>query len=811
MSTIGTSIELYDRVSAPMFAITNALQMTISGFDSLQSSMSESFDSSNIQDIRDYINEATMSIMGLEDALSGVFENGVSSPEIPVPTLPTTEPIEIPVTWNTQQRLDIFNESGIARYEQEMQSVNDMLMRVNSNQERIADISSQVDVFPREMLTDVQGLDYRIQELANHITAIENNPIDDIGANVINRDLEGLRGQLLQAITLQNDLTSAMERMDISSANQAYNRLNSVVDSTDRYIRDNMNAQDRFNDSIESSGSLLDGATNKIMGMAAAYASIRTVGEVFDLSDSVMQTEARLSMIVDDGGSVGELEQLLYDSAERSRSSYQDTADVVAKLSLNAGDAFGSNAETIQFAENLNKQFVIAGASQQEMQSASMQLTQALGSGVLRGEELNAVFEAAPNVIQTIADYMDVPISQIREMASEGLITGDIVKNAMLSATDSINTQFESMPMTFSQSWTSIQNDMLATFQPLLETIAMGATFIHDNWSIIEPVFWGLTAAVGAYALITGIQTAATWLSVAANQALIVTMLSNPVMWIALAIGVLIGIIYRWVESVGGIRVAWKIAMNAILTTWDIVKIGLFTGIYAVMNKFNEFQLNFMQVSTNIQNYMGDMKSGVLMTMQNMVNGAIDIMNDFIDTLNNIPGVSIDAIAQVSFGANAALENQYEQATRNAALQDYTDEINAQISARDEALNQMQNQALTDRMERQLEIETLQVNASVSNDPYSEGGTYAMGTTLNEIAENTSSMSDSLDASAEDLKYILDLAEVDAVNKFTTAEIKIEQTNHNTIKNGQDIDGVTNSLTSGLNEAIEKSTEGVHD
>lgn len=236
----------------------------------------------------------------------------------------------------------------------------------------------------------------------------------------------------------------------------------------------------------------VDGLTDGIMGMVGAYASLQGIQRLVSLSDEYVQTNARLNMINDGLQTTAELQDKILASAQRSRAAYTATADTVAKLSLNAGDAFKSNDETIQFAENLNKLFAIAGTEQASIASASLQLTQALGSGVLRGEEFNAVFEAAPNIMQTVADYMNVPIGKLREMAQDGKITADVVKNALLGATDEINTQFEAMPMTWGQVWTGIMNELYVASQPILELISL----LAQNWSVLEPIVLGVAATL---------------------------------------------------------------------------------------------------------------------------------------------------------------------------------------------------------------------------------------------------------------------------------------------------------------------------
>ena len=314
------------------------------------------------------------------------------------------------------------------------------------------------------------------------------------------------------------------------------------------------------------------------------------VKKVVELADSMTTTRARLDLMNDGLQTTAELQDMIMASANRSRASYQSTADAVSKMGIMAKDAFGSNEELIAFSELINKQFTIAGTSAAGIDAAMLQLTQAMSSGVLRGEELNSVFEQAPTVIQTIADYLGVPIGKIREMAAEGQITSTIVKNAMLASADEINAKFEQMPMTFSQVWTIAKNAILEAFTPVLTMIGQAAQWIYDNWSTIAPIFWGLAAAVLGYAVALGIQTAATWIATGAAQAFFTTLLTNPLFWIALAIGVVVAAIYEWVQSVGGIKVAWLIACNAILTAWSWVKIGFMTGVYWVMNLFNKLQ-----------------------------------------------------------------------------------------------------------------------------------------------------------------------------------------------------------------------------
>lgn len=608
---------------------------------------------------------------------------------------------------------------------------------------------------------------------------------------------------------LQTASGNAIDTAAIQAARTELNRAEMAMSSVEQEIREANAAQQQFNGSVSGSVGLMDRLKSGAMAIGAAF----SVNKIMDLSDSMTQTTARLNLMNDGLQTTEQLQDKIFQSAQRSRASYMATADVVAKLGQRAGDTFSSNDETIAFAENLNKSFVIAGASAQEMESASLQLTQALGSGVLRGEELNAVFEAAPNIIQTIADYMNVPIGEIRNMAQEGMITADIVKNAMLSSTDSINQQFESMPMTFSQVGTVIGNTLLQTFEPAIQMIGKGAQWIGDNLDTVIPIVYGLAGAAGAYAAVLGIQAAATWAAKVAQDGLNLSLLANPALWIAVVIGVLIGAIYKWVQSVGGLEIAWKIAMNGIMTTWDWVQIGFFKGVFWIMDLWDKMKLGMMIAGVGIQNFMGDMKAGVLMILQNMVNGAIDIINGFIDTLNKIPGVSIDTIASVTFGADAALQNEAEKQARLAGLEAYKTEIGSNMANRDAMLIQMQNDAIAATAARQAEIDSAQLAAfNKKNDAMMPFDFDSMVNNMADTASNTAAMRDSMEVSEESLEYMRDIAEQEVINRFTTAEIKVDLGGvTNNVSKDTDLDGMVAYLEEKLYETMTIASSGIHD
>lgn len=621
--------------------------------------------------------------------------------------------------------------------------------------------------------------------------------------NSIASQTERLNSAFMTADVLSDRVGSA----DFSSL---VNGVNSIAESLDNVNRRQEEAAQKTRKTKSEFQKLIDTVRN----LAVVHFAQTTGRQILELADSMTTTRARLDLMNDGLQTTAELQDMIMKSANRSRAAYSTTADAVAKMGIMAGDAFSSNEELIAFSELINKQFTIAGTSAAGIDAAMLQLTQAMSSGVLRGEELNSVFEQAPTIIQTIADYLGVPIGKIREMAAEGQITSTIVKNAMLASADEINAKFAAMPMTFSQVWTIAKNIALEAFTPVLTLIGQGAQWIYDNWSMIAPVFWGLAAAALGYAVALGIQTAATWIANGAAQAFFTTLLTNPLFWIALAIGVVVAAIYRWVQSVGGLKVAWLICINAVLTAWDWVKIGFMTGVYFVMNLWNRLQLAFYTASVNIQNFMGDMKAGVLTILQNMVNGAIDIINGFINTLNKIPGVSIDAIEKVTFGTTAQMENDAAKQARAADLAAYQDQINSQIAERDSALSAMKAEARAATAQREAEIAAAKAESAAAGNGSTEPDWSAYANTdpgdignVDRVG-SVGSIDEDVNIADEDLKFLRDVAEMRYVQNFVTLTPTVAVDAK--ISEKVDADEVVDKIERRLETEFEAAAEGVY-
>lgn len=625
-------------------------------------------------------------------------------------------------------------------------------------------------------------------------------------------------------MTIRDGMTSKLRK--ITTALSRTNRALEVTDTLSDQVQPGANfdkassAVSRASGQVDNFNRKQQQAQNEAQGVANVWSTVKkyiasamaaiSVQQVIELADTMTTTTARLDLMNDGLQTTAELQDMILASANRSRAAYQTTADAVSKMGIMAADAFSSNDELIRFTELINKQFTIAGTSASGIDSAMLQLTQAMSSGVLRGEELNSIFEQAPTIIQTIADYLGVPIGQIRTMAAEGQITSTIVKNAMLASADEINAKFESMPMTFAQVWTLAKNIALEAFTPVIQAIGAGAQWIYENWSTIAPIFWGLAGAAIAYAVALGIQTVATWIANGAAKAFFVTLLSNPLFWIALAVGVVIAALYKMIQAVGGVKNAWEICKAALLVAWAALKVAFFAVYTWIADLIDKLKLCWQKAGVAIANFMGDMKVSVLTVLQNMINGAIGIINDFISLLNKIPGVNIGLIEQVTFATTAAAENEAAKQARADALNQYEADIKAAQAERD-ATYSAAKQELADATAQLSETyanaraEAAQANsdAGVSDwntDQYDVGNVDSVG--------SVGSIESDVNIADEDLKFLRDVAEMRYVQNFVTLTPTVAVDAQ--ISEKVDVDEVVTKIEKKLEDEFTAAAEGVY-
>lgn len=566
-------------------------------------------------------------------------------------------------------------------------------------------------------------------------------------------------GPMAKAVSTCNKMADAVTglRKDTSSMGAAATAAAKDVDRLGDQLTDAARAAEQ----ASSSGDRLMGT---LKGMLGAFSAIGTIKWLANTSDAMTSINARLELMTGNAEAAAAAQNEIYAAAQRSRGAYTEMANLVSQLGMMAPEAFSdasgnlNTGELVAFAEQLQKQMTISGASGQSAAAAMVQLTQGLSSGTLRGEELNSVLEQTPMIAKTIAEYMGVSTGEMRELASEGAITADVVKNAILGAAEETNAAYEQMPLTWSQVWTMGSNMALQAMQPVLDLISLAA----NNIDTLTPLVAGLTAAIAAYTIAQTAANAAAWLGVAANQALVVSMLTNPFLWVAIGIGAAVAAIAVWVQSVGGVQVAWLMAVDVVLSGVDNLRIGIYTGMYAIQNKFGEFGLAAFTMGVNVVNFFGDMKVGALEQIQGMANGAIDIINWMIDKVNLLPGVSIDAIDKLTFASTAAAANEAAKASRADALAKSQAAVAKQEADRAANLNKMRSDAYSAHMQRQVGIYNAKLDAAGTSGA-SAGGLYDVPPfddivgAIDGVGKDVKGIKKSVDLSKEDLKYMVDL------------------------------------------------------
>ena len=926
MGSIQTSIQLNDLFSGVMNNIVSSIDIAVASMQNMQQVMNADINTSSFENARNEINQAANAVNELNDAMNTSATPQASTQIMPpvvdsaeqlvnvdvVPVLPDPlvenpepirpdiepnappEPVEVPVEWETDG-LEVFTGTGIERFQQEVSSADSMLSTLNTTQARISQTAQGMDILPDAAVQDMNTMQQRLSTIQQRIQQIENNPVN-IGTDTANAELEQLRGQLNQAVQAQNELNHAMQNMDVSGANNAYLRLSQTVSGTERYIRDNVDEQGRFNQQISDGAGQANQLTDTIKRAVAAYVSIQSVGKILNISDELTQTTARLDLMNDSFNKINgtanktpELVNMVYAAAQDARGSFNDMASVVARFGNNAKDAFGSSEEVVAFANLVQKQMTIAGASTQEAANAELQLSQALGSGVLRGDELNSIFEQAPNLIQNIADYMNVPIGKIRDMAADGELSADVVKAAIFAASDDINAKFASMPMTWGQIWTSFQNTAMIAFQPVLQRMnaiansqafqnfvnnAIGAMatladmvlnlfdligsvagFFADNWSIIAPIVYGIVAALIAYiaisaigaaisgvmAMAEGVKSAAqmmaagsTFAETVAQKGLNAALMACPLTWIIMLILALIVVIFAvcnaiakmtgTAESGFGIICGCVFVVGATFKNLGLLVTDIALGIWNAMKACTaNMRAAFHNVISNIKSWFYSLLSTVL-----------TVIGSICEALNKLPFISFDysgitaAADDYAAKASAAANNKMEYTSvSDAFMQGFNtfdffkkgfakdafeagtkwgDGISNKVSGTIGGLFDQNNLPSGD-----YNSNVTPGNTSGAADGGEAGGNAAKtAANTGDTADNTAAIAKSLDITNEELKYLRDIAERDTVNRFTTASIKVEMTNHNRIDSKQDLDGIVSTLTSKIENAMSMSAEGVH-
>lgn len=660
----------------------------------------------------------------------------------------------------------------------------------------------------------------------------------------------------------------------LTVAKAQFDAVKMAVDEIGAGIERAINEQSKLNqtsekltEEINESSSAYDAIKEKLSGVAGLIKEAFSIEKIAGMSDQMVQTSARLNLMNDGMQSTKELQDMIYRSAQSTGTAYQTTADRVAGLSSNARDVFNSTAETVDFAELVSKQFAIAGASTEDTNSAFSQLTQSLSTGVMSGEDLNSIFAAAPNMIQTIADYLNVPVDKLEDMAAGGQLTADTVKNAMISSTDDINNKFNSMPMTWEQVGNTIKNQGLMAIQPILEKfseIANNPSFqefaagivyaisgiasvlgwvlglaiavasaICDNWSIISPIIYGIAAAILVYNAGLLLQkgyllacTVATQAMKIAQGLLNVVMGMNPVMLIVLGVIALIAVFYAVIGAInqfmGTSISATGIIVGCLFTAVAFIW-NLFLGVLDLVLGIINFLVNrFILFANFFANIFKNPISSVIYLFQGMADGVLGVLEKIASAMDFVFGSNMaDTVAGWRVGLKTMAD---DVVAKYAPNEDYKTTIDGiDLSAESLGFTRMNYKdsydsgyeygdnigAKNDLISKNSKGTGIDSTNPTNSVPTTTdlAGTQA-GTDIENTAENTANIAKSVSDSTEEIKYLRDVAEREVINRFTTAEIKVNMGGiHNKVNKNTDLDGVVNHLENQLYESLNSTAE----
>lgn len=704
--------------------------------------------------------------------------------------------------------------------------------------------------------------------------------------------------------SMQRASSNSVDTSSIQAARRELAGAEASLNQMESSIRNSSQQQQQFNNTLQQGNSHADGLASKIGNAVKAYLGFQAVKGIADTSDQFVQTRARLDLINDGLRSSDELQNMIFQSAQRSRAVYSDTANVVAKLGTLAKGSFSNNDEMVAFAEQMNKQFKIGGASIQEQTAGMYQLTQAMASGKLQGDEFRSIMENAPLLAQAIATYTGKSMGELRKMSSEGQITAGIIKKALFSTAEDTEERFSKIPRTIGEIWISIKNQALMAFQPILlkinevannpnvnrmvalivsgfviianaglnviNVLANIVAFFQTNWSIIQPIIMGVVAAFAIYegvmiasAIATGIasfansvyavgaynacaslaatemaimgkvsahtiEAMATASATAAQWGFNAALLACPITWIIIAIIAVIAVLYIVVAIINRVTGSSISATGIIAGTVMALGATIYNIIAFIWNNIAAFVEFFANVFTNpaeankrlfinlalavIDATLG-MTRGCDQFATNMANAIIGGINNVLDVWNYF----VDVLSQAGIAEKLGLGK--------AEHFNYTTSITSDL---DNAKSMLEGYLKTtpEGYIKVPRMESTDIGAAF-NSGYAWGNdvsnmfslpeapTLDQGFNYDDLlqnakdtANNTGKMKDKMEITEEDLKYLRDIAEQEVINRFTTAEIKVDMVNHNSINNELDIDGVIDHFGNGLYEHLQAVAEG---
>lgn len=501
------------------------------------------------------------------------------------------------------------------------------------------------------------------------------------------RALGAMSGQMINMASLNYSKTQ------ITQINVGFQRMAEEVSGLNE-------KHQQLNASFTQGGGAARRLWGSIKGIASNWALQGTKG-LIGLSDQLSQNTSKLNLMNDGLQTTDELNQMIYESAQRSRSPFINTAQAVSQFGLNAGKAFASTQETVDFAEQINKRFTLAGASQQQMNDAMSQMASGLGTGVLSGAELDSVVQVAPNIAQDIAGVMGVDVGQLQSLAAQGQITAEIVKQAMFSTADETNKKFETMPKTFGQIWSMFTNEALVKFKPALDQLSQmangnqfqqavsgiinglsilaqiavmafgllvkGIEALVDNWPILGPIILGVASALAMYkAVAMGVAIVQALMN--AQKTITATIESYTAIRVAAANAALAGQTAATIAQ-STAQYGLNAALMACPITWIVLAIIalimlLYVGVAAI-NKFAGTSLSATGIICGAFRVAAAVIGNILITLFNLGVGVVvgwvnffgAFANFFANFLNDPAGSIVRLIGDMADSVLSIIEN----------------------------------------------------------------------------------------------------------------------------------------------------------
>lgn len=653
----------------------------------------------------------------------------------------------------------------------------------------------------------------------------------------------------------------------------AYRKANSEIDKAERNTESAKNHQRAWNSEIARSTSHSSALLSNLKSIIITLGGTMAGKAMFSTSDSMAQATARLNLMNDGFQTTYDLQEKIFNSSQRARADYQDTIAVVSRLGLMAKESFKSNDEMIRFSELMNMQFKIGGSSTTEQQSAMYQLSQAMASGRLQGDEYRSIIENAPLLARSIEDYMTNVVKAkgtMKDWASDGLLTADVIKTAMFRAADETEARFEKIPLTYADVWTTFKNDLIQNIQPSLtrlndiantdrfekfkesaidsltslaetavdvfDDLIDAANYLHDNWDDIAPQIYGIVAAYAAWEI--GTKMLAT-----ANMFLNST---NPVGWISTIAGIAttLGLGVTAYNQLTRETKALAESNNEMEDTLDVTSQSAYIAaekVKALMEQYDE-----LEAKADKSKVEHDKMNTIILQLENTIPGLsnqIRTETGFIDDLATALKNATDkfrdlAEAKAYYNAYSSKlddvvnDKTKAQDTYDAFLKDNSemDKYTKEDFERDKLVPRfIENYSYetglvltgTDKYaeaQERMELYTQKENFESSLKQFDE----EIDDTLNKMSlyltgsddpntplgEIAKNTNTIADALTEDVQYLRDAAERESINRYTTVPLSINIDGiHNTVTNSQDLDGMVDYITDKLGEELNNTAQ----